>query len=577
MREGQFIKNIRLQTRIVVLIILFFSVTTLAVLYFVSDMARANTLREAEEKAKIILQRNLATHRYFTEKLKPALFELTESLRDQDYFDPIWMSSTFAIREIDNFYKEASDEEYYYKECAVNARSTQNEADEVERVFLKMLNDDPSLEMKSTIREIDGKPYFTTIYRGEVLSESCMMCHSESKNAPSGMVKLYGPVRSFNRSIGDTVSAVSIRVPLEKAYASGYRLLLATLALVGVAFVFLLFVVILMNRKLVLSPLERLGAYAEKVSMDPDVSDEEISELGSPEFRHMSKAFGRMLGDLKQHRENLEQLVRERTQELEEELEARRRAEDVNIRYERQLQEMKRQESLGLLAGGVAHDFNNLLTSIMGNINLALMDLPTESEVAEYMRETIKAAERASDLTHQMLAYSGKGYFILEPLNLSKLIPYVKATFNFNLSVDIEWLLEVDENIIIEASKSQIITVLKNLLTNSAEAIVGEGGKITISTGTVKCSQEYLAAKLPLSALPEGTYVFLEVSDNGSGMEKDTLAKIFDPFFSTKFTGRGLGLATVQGIVKGHGGEIIVSSEPWKGTSFRILFPQFES
>ncbi len=160
---------------------------------------RSQALVEAEAKARILLDRNLATHTYFSHDMKPNLFEWTEPFRSDDYFDPTWMSSTYAVRHIDQYFKSLSDADYYYKEAAINARSPENEADAYERTFLDWLNADPDLVIDTSVRVLDGKPYFVVMRRGEVMEESCLRCHSAPDVAPAGMVQVYGADRSFDR------------------------------------------------------------------------------------------------------------------------------------------------------------------------------------------------------------------------------------------------------------------------------------------------------------------------------------------------------------------------------------------
>ena len=154
------------------------------IVLLVNYEARQQALVEAKSKARILLDHNLATHTYFSHNLKPALFEWTEPFRSDDYFDPTWMSSTYAVREIDQYFKSMSPAEYYYKEGAINARSPKNEADLYEQEFIKRLNSDPNLVEASDIRFVNGQPYFVTLRRGEMMEESCLRCHSTPELAP---------------------------------------------------------------------------------------------------------------------------------------------------------------------------------------------------------------------------------------------------------------------------------------------------------------------------------------------------------------------------------------------------------
>ena len=252
----------------------------------------------------------------------------------------------------------------------------------------------------------------------------------------------------------------------------------------------------------------------------------------------------------------------------------RERAEKEKLEMERRLLHAQKLESLGVLAGGIAHDFNNILAGIMGYADLAQLRLPASEPVRDGHRGDQEGHQRAADLTRQMLAYSGKGRFIVEPVDLSRLVEdsqkmlamsvSKKATVSYNLAADLPP---------IQADASQMCQVLMNLVINASEALGEQGGAIAVSTSALRCEAKDLAGKGLGQDLPEGRYVCLQVADTGCGMDEQTLAKIFDPFFTTKFTGRGLGLAAVHGIVRGHKGAIQVSSEPGKGTTFRVLFP----
>ena len=252
----------------------------------------------------------------------------------------------------------------------------------------------------------------------------------------------------------------------------------------------------------------------------------------------------------------------------------RKNAEEVQRALEAQVQRTQKLESLGILAGGIAHDFNNLLMGILGNADLALLELTPASPVRENLKGIENAARRAADLARQMLAYSGKGRFIVEPIDIGSVLAEIghliaasvskKSIINYNLAQNLP---------AIEADATQIRQVFMNLITNASEALGEKNGTITVSTGAMECDREYLRETYLDEELPEGLYVYCEVTDTGCGMDLKTRTRIFDPFFTTKFTGRGLGLAAVLGIVRGHRGAIRVYSEPGRGTTFKILFP----
>ncbi len=252
----------------------------------------------------------------------------------------------------------------------------------------------------------------------------------------------------------------------------------------------------------------------------------------------------------------------------------RKRAEIEREQLERKIQETQKLESLGVLAGGIAHDFNNLLTSVLGNASMAAMDVPPGSPVQICIEQITEAALRAADLCKQMLAYSGRGRFVVQTLDLGQLVEQTTQMLQISISKKAVLRFRLEKNLPpVEVDATQIRQVIMNLVINASEAIGDRSGVISLSTGLTRVDRSYLAGTLMDPDLPEGEYVFLEVSDTGCGMSPDTQAKIFDPFFTTKFTGRGLGLAAVIGIVRGHKGAMKVYSEVGRGTTFKLLFP----
>jgi two-component system, cell cycle sensor histidine kinase and response regulator CckA len=256
----------------------------------------------------------------------------------------------------------------------------------------------------------------------------------------------------------------------------------------------------------------------------------------------------------------------------------RKRAEEERRLLEAKMRDAQKLESLGVLAGGIAHDFNNLLMGILGNANLARLELAAESPALMTVSDIETAALRAAELTKQMLAYSGKGRFVIQRLDLSAVVREMTSLLGSVVSKKATLRLDLGPSLPpIEADASQIRQVVMNLLTNASDALRDEPGLITITTGEVVADREYLTSSFADEELPEGRYVYLEVSDTGCGMDEATKGRIFDPFFTTQFTGRGLGLAAVLGIVRGHQGTIRVYSEVGRGTTFKLLFPAAEA
>ena len=250
------------------------------------------------------------------------------------------------------------------------------------------------------------------------------------------------------------------------------------------------------------------------------------------------------------------------------------RAEIERETMQAQLLEVQKLESLGLLAGGIAHDFNNILTAILSSTSAAQAVLPDDHPSQADLLNVLHSARRAADLTRQMLAYSGRGTFEIRPTDLSALVREILALLQASISKKVEVQLKLDENLpAVEADVAQLQQVLMNLVINGAEALGEAEGTVCITTGRRQVDARQALELQPAQPLQPGEYVFLEVSDTGSGMDARTLARIFDPFFSTKFAGRGLGLAAVMGIVRGHRGVLHVESTVGVGTTFRVLLP----
>jgi signal transduction histidine kinase len=254
---------------------------------------------------------------------------------------------------------------------------------------------------------------------------------------------------------------------------------------------------------------------------------------------------------------------------------ARQRADEQRRHMEAQVLQTQKLESLGVLAGGIAHDFNNLLTGVLGHTSLALEELPPDLPVRRSLEKVQRAANRAADLTRQMLDYAGKGPCTIVALNLNQLITGMNELLATTRAPQAHLAYQLAADLpLVAADAAHLRQVLLNLATNASEALAGKSGSISISTGTLHCAREYLRGGWGYETPPAGPYVFLDVTDTGCGMAAETLPRVFEPFFTTKFTGRGLGLAAVLGIVRRHRGVIKIQSTPGAGTTFRVLFPQ---
>jgi len=243
-------------------------------------------------------------------------------------------------------------------------------------------------------------------------------------------------------------------------------------------------------------------------------------------------------------------------------------------RAESALQQTQKLESLGVLAGGIAHDLNNLLTGMLGSAELAQLELDRHHAASEHLDTIRTAAQRTAELCRQLLAYSGKGKFVVEPLDVNALVQGMVHLAEVAISKKVAIRYDLAEHLpAVEGDATQLRQIVMNLIVNGSEAVGDATGTVTVATGAMGCDAEYLRTAYLDADLTPGTYVYVEDSDTGTGMDAETLARLFDPFFTTKFTGRGLGLAAVLGIVRSHHGTIKVYSEPGRGSTFKVLLP----
>lgn len=253
---------------------------------------------------------------------------------------------------------------------------------------------------------------------------------------------------------------------------------------------------------------------------------------------------------------------------------AQKLADHERILLERKLLEGQKLESLGTLAGGIAHEFNNILTGILGHASLTRLTLPADSPLLPNIDVIESSSVRAAELCRQMLAYAGKGRFVVDPVDLSVLVAKLGPLLNVSIGRKAVLRLDLAPTVpSVLADPVQLRQIVVNLVNNAAEATSDSNGTIEITTGVMAASTAYLGTCVAGAELSPGDYVFLEVRDHGVGIAAEFIPKIFDPFYTTKFAGRGLGLAAVLGIVRGHHGALHVASSPGRGSAFRLLLP----
>jgi len=252
----------------------------------------------------------------------------------------------------------------------------------------------------------------------------------------------------------------------------------------------------------------------------------------------------------------------------------RKKEEEQRLELERRLLNAQKLESLGVLAGGIAHDFNNLLTGVLGNLELATTELGATASLRPLLDDAILSARRAADLTHQMLAYTGRQRFHPEQVDLNRVIRDQIHLLHAALPGETALHLELASMLpAFTADPEQLRQLLVNLVTNAAEAIGRAPGTVEVRTGVEYCDTARLARSHLEEKPTPGRFAFVEVIDTGCGMDAATQQRLFDPFFSTKFAGRGLGMPVVLGIVRAHRGALFVDSSPGRGTTVRALFP----
>ena len=250
----------------------------------------------------------------------------------------------------------------------------------------------------------------------------------------------------------------------------------------------------------------------------------------------------------------------------------------VDVTEHQQMEEALRQsqklESLGILAGGIAHDFNNLLTAVLGNLNLAQMHLPEDARAQPYLAKMEATVLRATELTRQMLAYSGRGHFLVKPQDLNEAVRDVAHLLEVSISKNVLLRFDLEPGLpAIQADAAQIQQVVMNLVTNASDAIGDREGVIHLATSEAGLDERELQSARLGEVLEPGRYVILEVTDTGVGMSPEVMARIFDPFFTTKATGRGLGLSAMLGILRGHKAGLWIKSGLDRGSTFRLCFP----
>ncbi len=289
----------KISTRILMSFGAAFALAAVITVVAVRNELRRQAIVEAESKALIIMDHKMAVHNFVVAELRPKLLKWTEDFRPSSYFEPAWMSSTYAVRQVDDTFKALSPTKYYARHCAVDARDPDNEAGEYERGFLERLNLHPNLVTDSKVADLDGEPFFYILRRGLVMEAECLQCHGTPDRAPAGMVEMYGSERGFRREVGKTVSVISVRVPLKETYAEADSFSIRLSALFLTVLTGLFLVQHLLIKRLFLNPLRRIHGKALELA----ASDEHLGETIAPppmlELAELTESFNRMSENLK--------------------------------------------------------------------------------------------------------------------------------------------------------------------------------------------------------------------------------------------------------------------------------------
>jgi two-component sensor histidine kinase len=530
----------KINTRLLIILGSLLIIFEIIIIVLVNYSMRSNALAEAEKTAKIILDRNLATHTFFSKQLKPNVFRLTDPLVSKDYFDPSWMSSTYAVREIDKYFKSLDESEYYYKECAINARSPENEADEYEADFLKKVNRDPDFSYQSSVRTIDGKPYFTVLRRGEVLEEGCLRCHSTPENAPAGLVEIYGSERSFHRNIGEVISAISIRVPISIPYEHAKHLTIQLIAFFLIALLSLFGAQLWFNKQYILSPINVIRSKAFQITEDETQLGEEIQMSKCNDLNKLITSFNAMSTKLGRSRDQLLDLVKERTLELSDANENLKKEAQVRKQAEKKIiTSLKEKETL---LHEIHHRVKNNMAVISGLLRLQLNS--TDNKIAKEALQDSQNRVQSMSKIHETLYRSDN----LSSIDLKTYLSELGGTIfqNYSISNKVQFRVEA-ENIVISVKQASPVGLIVNeLITNCLKYAFADDreGEILLELKSIKENE-----------------IELIISDNGVGMPEGFDLEKAD----------SLGLKLIKLLVENQlDGSIDMDSN--NGTKFNIKF-----
>ena len=560
----------RITTRLAVTIGGLIFVVGMLTILFVNSRMKAHALHEAQNAAGIILDSRLSVHTYFSHQLKPILFDAAPQLHES--FEPAWMSSTYAVREMEKYFKLFHTTPQYYKEAAINARHPENEADAFEREFIELLNQDVDLQSTSAIRTFEDTPYLTILQRGETMEATCLQCHSKPELAPPGLVDAYGPHRSFGRTEGEVVSAVSIRIPLDEAYASANRLSSQLALAFGAVLLGIYGMIVLLNKFWIFNPLSIIRNRAQGIAFDPKQLGETIKRPQGSELAELVDSFNSMSAQLFKERHELEDRVRKRTADLEEsnnqlsrEMSHRKKAEERLLQTNQQLQATNAEKDR--LFSIIAHDLKSPVSGLVSSTAI-LADQPdvfSEQETRTLSKALHKNARNTMALLEDLLQWSRmcqNGIDYTPTLNnLHELVSIsLSSAQDAARHKDIAIRTAIPRDLFVLADQPMINTVVRNILFNAIK-FTPRGGEVVVT------------------ARQTAQTILIQIQDNGIGIPEQALPTLFTvdqgkrQLGTEGEKGTGLGLVLCNQFIAQHGGEIWVDSTPGQGTTVNFTLP----
>lgn len=549
----------KIKIRLLFILGITYLLASLVVVALVNYTMKQQALLAAESEALMLLNQKLAIHTYFSHQLKPQVFALTDKTQPASFFDPTWMSSTYAVREIDKYSQSLTHNKYYYKECAVGARSPENEADAYEKSWLGRFNQDPKLLSHSQERSINGKPYFVTIRRGEQMEASCLRCHSTPDQAPGDLVAYYGSERSFNRQAGETVSGISIRVPLAHAYGAANRFSLHLSGLLVGILGILFLIKIGLDRHYIYNPIAQIQNQAALIANSPEHLGETIPVPAGPELRDLTISFNSMSGRLRQIHDTLEQRIRERTEVLnnlnevlKEENAALQRAQAEISQQSERLRSLANQlaNSQEVERQNLAGDLHDLVLQNLAAFNLTLetITLRASTESAEQIFSRIA---KASDLVDK--AYeAARG--LMEGLRPSAMLDYGY------LSGVRQWVGQFSQWTGLD------VDIKGGELSPRLSAPVGLALFRITQEALTNVAKHAKASQVTVTEEVQDGRVRLSIADNGIGFDQNRLEQP---------EGRhGWGLMTMRERARAVGAQCRIESHPGHGTRVIVEVPR---